>query len=106
MKKLNIRDLLIKSGKLTAPQPTNTKGRAKASNQCDGEGDMSSLTEEQRLYVQDRYLEVTAHNKHLDINDEGYITQDMLRDEFNSKFGVNKSIRSYYRIWNEDETDY
>lgn len=105
MKKLNLRDLWVKSGKLTLPKPSR-KARATAVASEDGDGDMSILSEQQREYVKARYTQVTNSNKHLEPNDDGYITQDDLRDEFNSEFGVNKSIRSYYRIWNEHEADY
>jgi len=105
MKKLNLRDRLLKSGKLHPPKPTR-KTKASAADSSDGEGDMSILSEEQKTHIRERYLEVTEHNESFEPEDNDYITQENLRDEFNSLFGVNKSIRSYYRIWNEHEADY
>lgn len=99
-KKFNLRDRLLSSGKLTVPEP---KKRTKRES-SDGSGDMCSLTEEQKSYARERYHEVNASNSNLTPSDEGYITQDQLRDELNDCFGVDKSIRSYFRIWNQDET--
>lgn len=70
------------------------------------DADMTSFTDEQKQHVIDRYNEITVNNSYLNEHDEAYITQDALRDELNEFFGVNKSVRSYYRIWNSiNETD-
>jgi len=72
-----------------------------------GSKDLCTLTVEQKQHVRTRYFEVLEHNSNLSEHDDDYITQDDLKDEFNELFGVSKSIRSYYRIWNElDETDF
>lgn len=106
MKKFNLRDRLSTSGKLHAPEkPTKSKARSRAKDE-DGDGDTTVLSDEQREYVKSRYLEVHEANQSLTPDHADYVTQDMLRDEFNAEFGVSKSIRSYYRIWSENDSDY
>lgn len=106
MKKFNLRDRLATSGKLHAPEkPIKASTRKKVSAE-DGDGDTTVLSDEQRDYVKSRYLEVHEANQLLTPDHADYVTQDMLRDEFNAEFGVSKSIRSYYRIWSENDSDY
>lgn len=106
MKKFNLRDRLAASGKLHAPEKTTKTRVSKKARDEDGDGDTTILTDEQREYVKSRYLEVHEDNQKLTPDHADYVTQDMLRDEFNAEFGVTKSIRSYYRIWSENDSDY
>lgn len=88
---------LFNSGKIQPPKKTSIPDLA--------EGDTNLLTEEQKDYVRKRHNEILLANENLTPNDEGYITQEHLRDELNALFGVNKSVRSYYRIWEYHDSD-
>ena len=70
------------------------------------DADMTQLTDEQKQHVIDRYNEITVNNSYLSEHDEQYVTQEALKDELNEFFGVSKSVRSYYRIWNSVNETY
>lgn len=100
MKKQNFKG---KFGKLSNSPKTQKSCTAVST----GDKDTYVFNGEQKSFIRNRYYEVLELNADKSEHDINYITQEDLKNEFNEYFGVNKSIRSYYRIWNEsDETDF